>query len=63
MNYRFVVGQHVAEKLSGRSGRVVRPDYTVEAEITFIFYSVKWDDNGTTSIISDEDLVAAPIPS
>jgi len=60
MTLRFQVGQRVAEKVSGRKGRVMKSGTIFEGDRLYVFYEVKWEDGGT-SRVADEDLKAAPI--
>jgi hypothetical protein len=62
MNFRFQFGQRVLLIESGRTGRVIGQGFSVDGDISFSFYSVEWDDNGRTMNISEQDLVAAPVP-
>jgi hypothetical protein len=55
------VGQRVAEKVSGRIGRVTKSGTVVENGKPYVFYEVQWKDDGTPRV-AHEDLTAAPIP-
>jgi len=61
MTFRFQVGRTIAEKKSGRKGRVKTRGTLDEGGRIYVFYEVDWED-GTTSKKADEDLMAAPIP-
>ncbi len=56
----FQVGQRVAEKVSGRIGRVTKFGTVFENGKPYVFYEVQWEDGGT-SRVAHEDLKAAPI--
>lgn len=60
MTLSFQVGQRVAEKVSGRIGRVTKSGTIFEGDTRYVFYEVQWEDDGA-SRVADEDLRAAPI--
>ena len=60
MTHNFRVGQRVAEKVSGRIGRVTTSGTIFEVGKPYAFYEVQWEDGGT-SRVADEDLKVAPI--
>lgn len=60
MMLSFQVGQRVAEKVSGRIGRVTKSGTIFEDDSPYVFYDVQWEDGGT-SRVANEDLKAAPI--
>jgi hypothetical protein len=60
MTHSFQVGQRVAEKVSGRIGRVTKSGTIFEGDKPYAFYEVPWEDDGTSRVAA-EDLKAAPI--
>lgn len=60
MKFGFQVGQRVAEKVSGRIGRVTKSGTIFEGDKPYVIYEVQWEDGGA-SRVADEDLKAAPI--